>query len=99
MEDVGHVKESRKESRLRADQPVTVRSLGVNRMPPAAGRVLDISGSGLRLWMPNPIPCGSPVKVESKQMVMVGEVGRCQAEGEGYVVGLMVLHTEPIAAR
>ena len=59
---------------------------------------LDISGSGLRVWMPNPIPCGSPVKVESKQMVMVGEVGRCQADGEGYVVGLMVFHSEPIAA-
>jgi hypothetical protein len=98
MESMEHRKEWRKESRLRADQPVTVRSLGLMRMAPIAGRVLDISGSGLRVWMTNPMPCGSPVKVESKQMVMVGEVGRCQADGEGYVVGLMVFHSEPIAA-
>jgi hypothetical protein len=89
--------EHRKEPRLKANQSVIVTALGL--MPPMSGRVLDMSGSGLRLRLPNPVPCGSPVKVESQRMMMLGEVSRCEGEAEGYAVGLMLIHTSPIAAK
>jgi hypothetical protein len=61
-----------------------------------SGRTLEVSGSGLRLRIPNPIPCGSPVKIESSRMVMLGEVSRCDAVAEGYIAGLLTLHSAVI---
>jgi hypothetical protein len=58
-----------------------------------SGSVVDMAGSGLRLWLPKPLPCGSSVKVESQQAVIVGEVARCEENGDGYNVGLTLLHT------
>jgi hypothetical protein len=87
--------ELRREPRLKANQPVTVSSMGLMKMPPVVGHTLDMSGSGLRLRLPNPIPCGSPVKVEAEHMVMLGEVRRCQFEGSCYTVSLMMLQSSP----
>jgi PilZ domain len=88
--------ERRKEPRLKANQPVIVSSCGLMPMPQISGRTLDMSGSGLQLRLPNPIPCGSPVKVESDHMVLMGEVTRCQYDAEGgYIVSLMVLESAP----
>ncbi len=66
-------------------------------MPPVEGRVVDISGSGLRVRVPNPLPCGSPVKIETKNMVMMGEVARCEDMGDGYLAGLMIFNTTTVA--
>lgn len=66
-------------------------------MPPIHGRVMDLSGSGLRLWVPTPLPCGSPVKVEAPHILMMCEVVRCEDDvetKEGYVAGLKLLHSE-----
>jgi hypothetical protein len=87
--------ESRKEARLKVNQLVTMTAMGLTVMPPTSGRVLDMSGSGLRVRTPNPVPCGSPVKVESQHLVVLAEVCRCQSDGDGYVVGLTVLHAAP----
>jgi hypothetical protein len=91
--------ERRKESRLKANQAVIVFSFGSMQMPPVAGRTLDVSGSGLRLRLPNPIPCGSPVKVESDEIVMLGEVCQCVSDSEGYIVSLMVSNTACLPER
>jgi hypothetical protein len=89
----------RKEPRLKANQPVIVSSCGLMPLPPISGRTLDMSGSGLQLRLPNPIPCGSPVRVESDHMVLMGEVTRCQYDTQegtgGYIVSLMVLESAP----
>jgi hypothetical protein len=71
--------------------------IGMIAMPPMSGRVLDMSGSGLRLVLPNPMPCGSPIKVETDHMVMVGEVCRCEPEKRVYIVGLRLSHTATVA--
>lgn len=89
--------ECRKEPRLKANQPVKVTPTGMIGMPPMSGHVLDISGSGLRLVLPNPLPCGSPIKVETGHMVMLGEVCRCEPDQNAYLVGLIVLHTATVA--
>ncbi len=84
--------DQRKETRLKADQTVVVTDLGLAPLPPVSGRVLDMSGSGLRLRLPNPLPCGSRVRVETPRMVMLGEVSRCDddagGKNGGFVVGL-----------
>jgi len=89
--------ERRNEPRLKANQPVVVTPIGIIALPPMSGRVLDMSGSGLRLALPNPVPCGSPLKVENGHMVMVGEVCLCDPGSSGYTVGLTVLHTATVA--
>jgi len=89
--------ERRKEPRLKANQPVMVTALGMMGMPPMSGRVLDMSGSGLRVRLPNPVPCGSPIKVESQYLVMLGEVARCEDGCGDYIVGLVLFHTEAVA--
>lgn len=89
--------EPRREPRLKANQSVVVTVLGMMSMPPMSGSVLDMSGSGLRLRLPNPVPCGSPVKVESGPIVMSGEVSRCQDDEGAYIVGLILSHTATVA--
>lgn len=88
--------ERRKESRLKANQSVTVTALGLLAAPPMSGAVIDMSGSGLQVRLPHPVPLGSPVKVEALHMVMVGEVSRCdeqaQEEEPGYVAALTLSH-------
>lgn len=90
--------ERRKEPRLKANQPVMVTAIGMLGMSPMSGRVLDTSGSGLRVLLPNPVPCGSSVKVETQHMVMIGEVCRCEQDQLAYCVGLMLFHTETVPA-
>jgi hypothetical protein len=88
----------RKESRLKANQPVMVTPLGMIGMRPMSGRVLDMSGSGLQLLLPNPVPCGSQIKVESEHLVMLGEVARCEDDHGDYIVGLVLFHTATVPA-
>ncbi len=72
--------------------------LGILGDPSVAGCVIDMSGSGLRVTLALPIPCGAPVKVEAGDMLMLGEVVRCEAmEGEPagtmYAVGVHLSHS------
>ena len=87
--------ERRKEARLRANQAVTVTALGLIGMLPMAGRTVDTSPTGLQVRVPNALPCGSTVKVEAQRIVMIGEVRRCNPDGDSHIVGLMVFHSEP----
>jgi hypothetical protein len=77
-----------KESQLKADQRVVVSSFGLMEMQPVSGRTLKVSGTLLQLRVSNPIPRGSPVKVQSNCLEMLAEVRRCQFDGDGYIVGL-----------
>ena len=68
-------------------------ALGVSGTPPVSARVLELSGSGLQLKAPNPVPCGSPVKIVSQNTAMLGEVCRCESDGDGYIVRLTSLRS------
>jgi len=58
--------------------------------PVISGRGSDMSSSGLRVNVPVPIPCGVPVRVEAQEMLMLGQVCRCEPDEDGYMVGVMV---------
>ena len=72
-----------------------VSSCGLMKLPAVTGRAIDMSSRALRLRLPNPIPCGSPVRVETDDMVTLGEVSRCQYDLDSYIVSLMLLQPAP----
>ncbi len=60
-------------------------------------RVLDVSGSGMRLEVASPVPCGAEVVIEDQRMRVVGETMRCDAQSEGYIVAVRVSETGLLA--
>jgi len=56
-------------------------------------RVLDISGNGMRLRVAAKIPCGAGIKIDSKNALVLAEVGRCVREGSSYAVAVTLLHS------
>jgi hypothetical protein len=89
-------KKQRRESRLAANTPVKVTLLKILGEPVFSGHVIDMSGSGLRVSIPSPIPCGSQVKVEAQEMLIFSEVCRCDENDGSYSVGLMVSELRPL---
>lgn len=43
--------------------------------------------------VPSLIACGSPVKVETSEILMLGEVCRCERVEQGYEVGMVLSET------
>ncbi len=56
------------------------------------GRVLDMSGCGLRLMVQAAIPCGATVKVEGAGIMLLGEVCRSSYGLGAYDLGLKITH-------
>jgi hypothetical protein len=85
----------RRESRLEANTPVTVKVLKILGEPAVPCNVIDMSGSGLRVTSPNPIPCGAEVKVESNEAAIYAEVCRCEEQDGTYSIGLIISELRP----
>jgi hypothetical protein len=60
-------------------------------------RVLDTSGSGMRLEVATPVPCGAEVVIEDQRMRVLGETMRCDPKSGGYVVAVRVSETGLLA--
>jgi hypothetical protein len=52
-----------------------------------------MSSRGLSLHLPCPIAVGSPVQVESDELLLLGEVCNCSVDGKQYRVGLVLRHS------
>ena len=85
--------ERRKKARLPSHAPVTITVLGDEKQPAISGRVLDMSGCGMLLSVPQPIPIGSPVKIEGSDMLFLGEICRSEPVPGGYNVALEAAHS------
>jgi PilZ domain len=85
--------ERRRENRLKTNRPVTLTILGAIAQPLMEACVLDMSGSGLCLRLPLPVPCGAAVKVDAHDMLMLGEITRCTPEDGAYTVGIHLSHS------
>ena len=79
--------ERRKEPRIRTSQPVLVRAL--NALPVEAC-VLDVSSKGARLRAPEPVPVGAVVRIEARELLLVGTVIRCELTRGAYDVGILL---------
>jgi hypothetical protein len=87
-----HRMERRKEPRLKIKHDVTITVLG-QMMAPMHASVLDISGNGMRLRVPAMIPCGTGIKIDSKNALVLAEVIRCVREAHSYSVAVTLLHS------
>ena len=86
--------EHRRESRLKISKNVIVKVGSLLGVPDAGkqifGVVLDMSGSGVRLATSLPMPVGAEVEIADNRTLILGEILRCEAEGEGYIAAVKV---------
>ena len=82
----------RREHRIQSQELIQIFLLGPPGGPSIPGTLLDISGSGLRVLSPRPLPCGVPVRLESPNRLLLGEVLRSDPEGDAYSIGIKVRH-------
>lgn len=83
--------ERRSEPRLAADEPVIVTQLDQRRLH--TGVIVEISGRSLTMKLPSAIACGTPVKAEAWDLLMLGEVVRCEPAGDGFRLALRLRHS------
>jgi hypothetical protein len=84
--------ERRSESRVEAKERVIVTELGPVRRP-HVGLIVEIAGTSLTLNLVTAIACGTPVQVETTNMLMLGEVTRCEPADEGFRLALRLRHS------
>jgi hypothetical protein len=83
--------ERRREPRVAAKERVIVTELGHGRRP-HVGLIVETSGNSLTLKLVSAIMCGAPVQVETTNMLMLGEVARCEPADDGFRLALRVRH-------
>jgi hypothetical protein len=85
--------ERRGEPRAEVNAPAVITELGSHPQRPTGGIVQDISGTGMRIRLSRAIACNAAVRVETGDMLYLGEAVRCQPDGEGFCVALMLRHS------
>jgi hypothetical protein len=77
--------ERRREIRLTTEMAVTITPLDDGRGPMAA-TIVNASGNGVLLRAAQPVPPGAAVRIEGSDMLLLGEVCRCEpGDGEARV--------------
>ncbi len=84
--------ERRRERRIPIKEAVLITLLGPPGGPPIEGTVTDLSGSGLQVLSPRPLPCGTLVRVEGPNRLLLGEVLRSEPDGGSFTIGVKVKH-------
>jgi hypothetical protein len=89
--------EHRRESRLNIGKNVMLRVLTLMGSPDIGNtmtaRVVNVSGSGIRLELPLPVPCGAEVEIADKHTLILGEILRCDLRSKAYMVAVRVSQT------
>jgi c-di-GMP-binding flagellar brake protein YcgR len=85
--------ERRKDPRIEINQEVTVTLLGEPDSTPFPAVAIDVSGSGMRILSQRPVPYQAMVKVEVRDLLLLGEVIRVQVCDRGNVVALKFWHS------
>ena len=79
------------ESRFHVDESVQVTVLDQTQ-PVVAGRLVNLSGKGMRLSLDSEVPVGAPVRVDMDGTMLLGEVCYCYPEGATWALGLRLEH-------
>ncbi len=85
--------EKREHVRTALHEPVIVTEVDPPGQPPTGGVLNNVSGSGMLVRLPHGIARRSLVKVETKDMLMLGEVLRCEPDGDSFKVALALRHS------
>ncbi len=86
--DHEHKKDRRRDPRFATSQPVVLTVLGTKAKPVTEACILNISDHGLRLRVAQPIPAGAIVKVDAREVPLLGEVVRCVPIDGAHHVGV-----------
>ena len=81
----------RQEPRFRLAQPMRVTVLDPSHQEIEAS-VLDISAGGLCLHLRSPIRAGTLVKVETPEILLLGDICYCTADEDGFRAGFVMQH-------
>ncbi len=81
--------ERRREPRFQLNQPARVTVLRDAR-PVLEGRLLNISGRGMRIALPSPVPVGAPLKIEIGDALILAEVAYTSHHHDSVQAGLKV---------
>jgi hypothetical protein len=84
--------ERRREPRVATKERVIVTELGPGRRP-HVGLIVEVSGRSLTLKLVSAIACGVPVQVETTNILMLGEVMRCEPADDGFRLALTLRHS------
>jgi hypothetical protein len=85
--------ERRNEVRVPVDTLVSVTVLEPPSQAPFRGVLVDIAGKSLSVDLAFPIPSGTPVKLETDDLLLLAEVLRCQPHGEFHRLALTLKHS------
>lgn len=85
------VMEKRRQPQLEIDQQVTVTVLGDCEVL-LSGRVVNLSGRGLKLALNEQVTVGAALKIEWTDTLLLGEVCYCVRGGSGFFAGLQLEH-------
>ena len=85
--------ERRKEARFNIEFPALLTVLGIGNPFACAVTVRDISNRGMRLHSPASVSPGNPIRLDARELLMLGEVCRCVPEGDGFCLGLQIAHS------
>ena len=83
----------RRERRFQPHQDAMLKASGWRPGPIMKASVLDISGSGMRLRTPLPVPCGTPVEIHTNETLTCGSVCRCKPDNVSYTLGVQLSNT------
>jgi hypothetical protein len=83
----------RREFRIEANEPAVITELGSQRHAAMGGMIQDLSGGGILIKLPRAIACNTPVRIETGTMLLLGEVVRCEPEGDEFRVAFALHHS------
>ena len=67
--------------------------LGDPDFPPFLATAVDMSGSGMRILSPHPVPYQAAVKVQEGDLLLLGEVVRVETLEGGHMLALKLQHS------
>ncbi|HEV2172110.1 MAG TPA: hypothetical protein VGR71_01010 [Nitrospira sp.] len=83
--------DQRSQLRIDTNEPVFVTLLGESEIR-LVGRITNYSHQGMGLHIREPAPIGGAVKIEWGNVLLLGDVCHCQADREGFAIGLWLEH-------
>jgi hypothetical protein len=79
--------------RFKTNAPVILRVLDKPDDPRVEGRILEVSGRGVLVSAASPAPCGSLVRIEGEDTLLLGEVCSREPSGERWNLAVQVRHS------
>jgi hypothetical protein len=85
--------ERRKEPRVNIDREVIVTVLGAPDSPPFQAAAVEMSGCGMRILSPLPVPYQAAVRVQAGDFLLLGEVVRSESCERGHMLAVKLQHS------